>query len=205
MVKKTVVIALIGLMSLSAQAGEGLERLKKFTRSLQSMQADFKQTLFDDKMRQVEVSSGTFVLEKPGKFRWDYKKPYEQHIIADGNKVWLYDPELEQVTVRAMEDALGAAPIALLTSNQNIEDQFKVIELGNFDGRQLVQLELKVKDTDFGFMLLALGDKGLDTMELKDKLGQVTRIEFNKTEINKEIDDGLFAFNVPKGVDVIGE
>ena len=205
MLKKIFAIFLVGFTVTAANAGEGLNKLRKFTQGLQSMQANFTQTSFDNKMRQLEVASGTFVLEKPGKFRWDYKKPYQQQIVADGKKLWLYDPELEQVTVKTIADALGAAPIALLTSNENIEDQFKIIELGNIDGREFVQLEAKVKDTDFGFMLLAMGDKGLEAMELKDKLGQVTRIEFQNTAINKKVDSALFAFVIPKGVDVIGE
>lgn len=205
MIKK-LFISLVLVLSVSPVfAGEGLEKLKKFTSELHSMQADFTQTLFDDKMRQVEIAKGTVLLLKPGKFRWDYTAPYEQHIVADGEKLWLYDVDLEQVTVKKMSEALGAAPIALLTSNKNLEDEFKIIELGHIDGRDMLQLEAKVKDTDYGLMLLALGDKGLEVMELKDKLGQVTRIEFHNVKFNGKIDLSKFNFTPPKGVDVIGE
>ena len=189
----------------SAYAGAGLDKLKKFTRQLHSMQSNFTQTVFDSDMREVEVSRGKVALQKPGKFRWDYVTPFQQHIISDGKKLWVYDPELEQVTVKAFDEALGAAPIALLSGESDLEEQFKVIELGKIDGREFVQLEAKVKDTDFGFMLLALGDKGLEVMELKDRLGQVTRIEFSKVTMNKKVKAEQFAFTIPKGVDVIGE
>lgn len=206
MKKKLFIGLALSLLISPAFAGEGLEKLKKFTNELRSMKADFTQTLFDEKMRQVEVAKGKVMLLKPGKFRWDYTAPYEQHIIADGEKLWLYDPDLEQVTVKNMSEALGAAPIALLTSEEKLEDQFKIIELGNIDGREFVQLEAKVKDTDYGLMLLALGDKGrLEVMELKDKLGQVTRIEFHNAKFNEKIDPAKFNFTPPKGVDVIGE
>lgn len=205
MIKKLIIGLALSVLISPAFAGEGLEKLKKFTNDLRSMKADFTQTLFDEKMRQVEVSKGQVMLLKPGRFRWDYTAPYEQHIIADGEKLWLYDPELEQVTAKKMSEALGAAPIALLTSEEKLEDQFKIIELGNIDGRDFVQLEAKVKDTDYGYMLLALGDKGLEVMELKDKLGQVTRIEFHNPVFNEKIDPDKFTFSVPKGIDVIGE
>ncbi|HEX7026707.1 MAG TPA: outer membrane lipoprotein chaperone LolA [Gammaproteobacteria bacterium] len=204
MVKKLFIGFALTLLISPAFAGEGLEKLQKFTNELRSMKADFTQTLFDDKMSPVEIAKGKVMLLKPGKFRWDYTAPYEQHIIADGEKLWLYDPELEQVTVKNMSEALGAAPIALLTSEQKLEDQFKIIELGNIGGREMLQLEAKVKDTDYGLMLLALGDKGLEVMELKDKLGQVTRIEFHDTKFNVKIDPAKFNFTPPKGVDVIG-
>lgn len=193
------------VFSVAATAGEGLKRLRSFSASLKSMQADFTQTVFDDNMKQLEISRGSVAVQKPGKFRWDYKAPYVQHIISDGKKVWLYDPELEQVTVKPLQEALGSAPIALLTGDGDLDKQFKFTELGNIDGKEFVQLEVKVKDTDYGLMLLALGKNGLDVMELKDKLGQVTRIEFSNIKLNKHIDDKQFQFKIPKGVDVLGQ
>ena len=190
-------------ISLSAHAGEGLERLKKFTAELQSLQADFVQTVFDEQMQPLEIAHGAFTLQKPSRFRWDYTAPYQQHIIADGQKLWLYDPELEQVTVQPLAEALGAAPIALLTGT-DIQQQFTVVELGNIEGREFLQLEVKVKDTDYDYLLLALNETGLDVMELKDKLGQVTRIEFNNVRLNADVNPDLFAFTVPPGVDVVG-
>jgi outer membrane lipoprotein carrier protein len=200
----TWVLGFVCLGALTAHAGEGLNRLQNYTGSLKTLRAKFTQTLFDEKMRQVEVASGEFYLQKPGKFRWDYQQPYRQQIVADGKVLWMYDPELEQVTVRPLAEALGAAPIALLTGEQPLQEQFKIVELGVIDGREFLQLEAKVKDTDFGFMLLAFGERGLEAMELKDKLGQVTRIEFIDPVFNKDIAPAVFNFKPPKGADVIG-
>ncbi len=202
---RAITLFLLLLFNANVFAGEGLERLQKFSASLKSMQADFTQTVFDDQMRQIEVSRGKVAVQKPGKFRWDYKVPYIQHIVADGEKVWLYDPELEQVVVKPLAEALGAAPIALLSGDGDLDEQFNFIELGNIDGKEFVQLEVKEKDTDYGLMLLALGEDGMDVMELKDKLGRVTRIEFSNIELNKKINASQFAIDIPKGVDVIGQ
>jgi outer membrane lipoprotein carrier protein len=202
--KNFISILIVGLYLPAAHAGEGLNRLQAYTGNLKTLQAKFTQTLFDEKMQQLEVASGEFFLQKPGKFRWDYQQPYKQQIVADGKVLWMYDPELQQVTVKQLAEALGAAPIALLTGEQPLQEQFKIVELGLIDGREFLQLEAKVKDTDFGFMLLAFGEQGLEAMELKDKLGQVTRIEFIKPVLNKDIKQSMFEFKPPKGADVIG-
>ncbi len=188
-----------------AHAGKGLDYLQSYTSGLKTLQAGFTQTQFDDKMRQLEVASGEFSLQKPGKFRWEYKQPYNQQIIADGKSLWIYDPELEQVVLKPLDQALGATPIALLTGEKPLQEQFNIVELGNIDGREFLQLEPKIKDTDYGMMLLALSDKGLEAMELKDRLGQVTRIELQRPKLNGPVEDSLFSFKPPKGVDIVRE
>lgn len=202
--KRLVFVVLISV-SFPALAGIAQDKLKHYMARLKSMDANFTQTLLDENMRQLEVANGKVYLQKPGKFRWDYQKPYQQTIVSDGTKLWLYDVELEQITVKSMKDALGSAPIALLTTDEPLEKQFKLTELGEIDSKFFVQLEANVKDTDYAYILLALNDKGLVAMELKDRLGQVTRIEFDKIHINEKIDDKHFTFTPPKGVDVIGE
>jgi outer membrane lipoprotein carrier protein len=187
------------------QAGKGLDYLQSYTGGLKTLQAGFTQTQFDDKMRQLEVASGEFALKKPGRFRWEYKQPYKQLIVSDGKSLWIYDPELEQVVLKPLDQALGATPIALLTGEQPLQEQFDIVELGNIDGREFLQLEPKVKDTDYGLMLLALSERGLEAMELKDRLGQVTRIEFLKPKPNESVDDSRFDFKPPKGVDIVRE
>ncbi len=196
-------IFIFALMSQQAIAGTGLEQLTKYSTQLQSLTAQFTQTTFDENMQEQEVSTGQVYLQKPGKFRWNYKQPYQQEIVSDGDKLYIYDVDLEQVTVRNFSDALGTAPISLLTDIADLKQQFNIIELGKIDGRELLQLEAKVKDTDYEFFLLALGDKGLETMELKDKLGQVTRIQLSQSKTNADLAKKLFQFSAPAGVDVI--
>ncbi|MBA3582249.1 MAG: outer membrane lipoprotein chaperone LolA [Gammaproteobacteria bacterium] len=205
LIKKIVSLSLIAGLFGNAYAGEGLERLKQYQNGLRTLSAEFTQTVFDQDAKQLDVASGKLALQKPGKFRWEYTQPYQQLIVADGKKLWIYDADLAQVTVKDMSSGLGAAPIALLTSEVPLEQEFTVIELGLIDGRQMLQLEVKNKDTDFGFMLLALGKNGLEVMELKDKLGQVTRIELRKSIVNAAIDDKQFMFTPPKGTDILSD
>jgi outer membrane lipoprotein carrier protein len=188
-----------------AHAGQGLDRLQEYTNGLQTLKAGFTQTQFDERMRQLEVVRGEFALKKPGKFRWEYQQPYNQLIVSDGESLWIYDSELEQVVLKSLDQALGATPISLLTGVQPLQEQFNIIELGNIDGREFLQLEPRVKDTDYEFILLALGDKGLEAMELKDRLGQVTRIELLQPKPNVPVEDALFKFKPPQGVDIVRE
>lgn len=197
------IIFLLLFINSQAFAGAGLDKLTAYSTQLKSLSAQFTQTTFDDSMKEQDVSVGQVYLQKPGKFRWDYKRPYEQQIVSDGEKLYIYDVDLDQVTVRNFNDALGTAPISLLTDIGDLKQQFTIIELGKIDGREVLQLEAKVKDTDYHYFLLALGKNGLETMELKDKLGQVTRIQLSQSKTNAALDKKLFQFVAPKGVDVI--
>lgn len=201
--KKILIALSISLISASALAGPGLDQLTRFSQQLKTLDAQFVQTTFDESMQEREKSVGQVYMQKPGKFRWNYQQPYEQQIVSDGKKLYIYDVDLDQVTVRDFNDALGTAPISLLTDIADLKQQFNIIELGNIEGRELLQLEAKVKDTDYHYFLLALGEQGLETMELKDKLGQVTRIQLSQTKTNQSLATGLFQFKAPEGVDVI--
>ena len=190
----------------SAQAGKGLDYMQSYMSGLKTLQARFTQTQIDDKMRQTDViASGELFLKKPGKFRWEYKQPYSQLIVSDSKNLWIYDPELEQAVLKPIDQALGATPIALLTGEKPLQEQFKIIELGNFEGREMVQLEPLIKDTDYELILLALTDRGLEVMQLKDRLGNVTSIELLEQKQNAEVDDSRFDFKPPKGVDIVRE
>ena len=201
--KKIIALLILVALPASVMAGAGLDKLSQFSQKLKTLNADFTQTTFDENMQQRETSIGRVYLQKPGKFRWDYQQPYAQQIVSDGNKLYIYDIDLEQVTVRKFDEALGTAPISLLTDIVDLQKQFNIIELGNIDGREMLQLEAKVKDTDYHYFLLAMGKQGVETMELKDKLGQVTRIQLNNSKINASIESDLFTFVVPDGVDLI--
>jgi|GEM_PF-5345625 len=198
---------LVGV-SATAYAGEGMDTLNKFVKQLKTLDASFVQTLVDSNGKQLQRQSGVVVLQKPGRFKWHYQAPegYEQFIVADGEKLWFYDVDLEEVTVKSLDEALGSAPIALLTSDTPLTDQFKITELGKIGEHEMLQLESKVQDTDYGQALLAFDDKGvLAIMQLKDPLGQVTNIEFSDTRMNSEIAPSEFVFEVPDGVYVTGQ
>lgn len=196
------------LFSTSAFAGEGLGMLDAYVKNLRTLQADFVQTLQDANGQQLQRQAGVFAMQKPGKFNWHYQEPegYEQFIVADGEKLWFHDVDLEEVTVKPLNEALGAAPIALLTSEEPLEEQFKITDLEQIGDHHMLQLETKVKDTDYGYALLAFNkDKQLEIMQLKDPLGQVTSIEFSNAKLNADIPAERFVFTVPEGVHVTGE
>lgn len=206
--KQSAVLIIASFFSLSAYAGEGLDVLNKFVKQLKTLDAAFVQTLVDSNGKQLQSQSGVVLMQKPGRFKWHYQEPegYEQFIVADGNKLWFYDVDLEEVTVKPLDEALGSAPIALLTSDTPLTDQFKITELGKIGEHEMLQLESKVQDTDYGQALLAFDDKGvLAIMQLKDPLGQVTSIEFSDTKLNTAIAPAEFVFEVPDGVHVTGQ
>ncbi|MGM0562881.1 MAG: outer membrane lipoprotein chaperone LolA [Pseudomonadota bacterium] len=206
MIKRTLITSALCLWSFSALAGGSLDRLDAFLEETRTLSADFTQTLEDADGKQLEKQSGTVMLERPGHFVWHYKQPYEQVLVGDGDNLWHYDVDLEQVSVRPLDEALGTAPIALLTSETPLEEQFVLTELGKIEEHYMVQLEARVKDTDYGFALLAFLENGeLDVMQLRDPMGQVTTIDLDEMEVNPELPGDAFEFTPPEGVDVVGE
>ncbi len=184
---------------------EPVQRLKAFYQSTPAMKAQFKQTVLDRHGRKVQEVSGAMQLLRPGKFRWDYRKPYVQLIVGDGSKVWLYDPDLNQVTVRTMDNVLGSSPAALLAGNLDVEKVFDLKDAGDAHGLEWV--EATPKDSDGGFDHVLLGFKGdqLTEMELHDNFGQTTVIEFSGLERNPKFTSRTFHFVPPAGADVVGE
>ncbi len=183
----------------------GLERLQTFIGQLETFQAGFVQTLYDEDSKPVTESKGAVILKRPGKFRWDYREPEVQSIIADGEKLWIYDADLEQVTVKKLDQALGNAPIMLLSNNRPLDKDFELLDLGAREGLEWVQLQPKIRDTEFEQIFLGFSEASLQVMELRDQFGQATQIRFNDFEMNIPADDRLFTFTPPAGVDVVGD
>jgi outer membrane lipoprotein carrier protein len=181
----------------------GRERLREFMNDVRSLEANFSQTLYDENQMLLEESRGTVSLKRPGKFRWDYAEPYPQVIVADGEKVWVYDGELEQVTIRPLEEAAGNTPAMLLSSEGSLEESFSVSDLG--ESESLAWVALSPKDDEASFSLVKLGFAGSDlaVMELMDNFGQTTRLRFSEVRKNQTIDPQVFSLDVPEGVDVI--
>ena len=184
---------------------DGVERLKAFFESTTSMRALFHQTVVDSKGRKVQEVDGSMQLQRPGKFHWDYYKPYLQLIVGDGEKVWLYDPELNQVTVRALDKALGSSPAALLAGSKEIEKTFVLKNEGLQDGLEWVSATPKNTESGFERVLLGFKETLLQEMELHDNFGHITVIEFSKLERNPKLESQSFHFTPPAGADVVGE
>lgn len=205
----TAIRALVAVALLLAlgpvSAGEAMDRLQRFTDDLRSFQAGFVQTRYDEDQNPVRESQGVAWLQRPGLFRWVYREPYEQTIVADGERLWVYDADLDQVTVREMERALATAPIMLLSGREPLSEQFEMHDRGEREGLYWVELRPKVQDTDFRRIFLGLDDETLKVMELRDQFDQATQIRFHHVEMNPQIDPARFRFTPPEGADVIGE
>jgi outer membrane lipoprotein carrier protein len=202
---RSIVAACLLLMVLPVSAGEAMDRLQAFTDDLRSFSAEFEQTRYDEDQQPVRESSGMAYLQRPGKFRWDYDEPYQQVIVADGDRLWIHDTDLEQVTVRDAEQALATAPIMLLSGEAPLSDQFDMRDLGQRENLYWVELQPKVDDSDFERVFLGLDDQGLRVMELRDRFDQTTQIRFSEVRMNADIDPSRFEFEPPEGVDVIDD
>lgn len=203
-IKNIFIVFSLLVFSSAACSGEGQKLLDNFYKEVKSIRADFLQVLLDSNGEIIQESSGKVVILRPDKFRWDYKEPFPQLIIADGKKFWIYDSELEQVTVRSADQAVADTPALILSGKQSLEDNFIIKEEGKHKTLVWVALLPKTSDTNFEKIRLAF-DPELAAMELEDYLGQITRILFTNVERNPKVDDGLFEFVVPEGVDVVGE
>lgn len=192
-------------LPLAAAPTGGVARMHAFLEDVHSLKADFTQVVLDSNLKQVKQSNGTLSIKRPDRFRWDYAKPNPEVIVADGKRLWLYDVELQQVTVKPLNDTLAASPAVLLSGSNDVEKSFSVEDLGAKDGLEWVNLVPKVKDTDFENVRLGFKDDDVAVMELKDNLGNLTRITFSKLQRNVAVADDAFRFTPPKGADVIGD
>jgi outer membrane lipoprotein carrier protein len=183
----------------------GLNRLRIYLEELKSLRADFRQEVTNQELELVEEASGRVILDKPGRFRWDYLHPYQRVIVADGERVWMYEADLEQVIVRAYDAGLGETPAALLTGDTGILDQFEFQGSESFAGIEWMRLRPRSDASDFESISLGFDDDGLVQISLSDRLGQQTRITLTEIERLENIDAGEFRFDIPAGVDVIGE
>lgn len=189
----------------AALAGEGLDRLHRQVDAIQTLKARFYQVVTDENGQVKQESDGWVYLARPGRFHWHYRSPFEQRIIADGERLWIYDPDLEQVTIKSLGNALETAPFWLLSGSGSVTDSYRVLELGDVYGREWLRLDPYAEESQFTRIYLALGAERIEVMELKDNFEQTTRIELIEAEINNKIDESLFNFQIPNGVDVIGE
>jgi outer membrane lipoprotein carrier protein len=197
-------LSLLALCCVPAVTLAANDVLHRFFSETASFKADFEQTVFDDKLRPMQATAGAMLLARPGRFRWDYAKPYEQHIVGDGEMVWLYDVDLEQVTVRAMKDALGSTPAQLLSTTEPLEKNFTVELLGDSKGLLWFELVPLQEESQFQRIRLAFDSEALSRMELQDALGNTTLLEFHNMRRNITVDAAAFHFEPPPGVDVVG-
>jgi outer membrane lipoprotein carrier protein len=197
-----VVLALALSISLPAHAN-GLDDFLAFNSGTRTATARFEQQVFDRAGKVVESASGNFAFARPGKFRWAYDKPHKQVLVGDGAKLWIHDPDLNQVTVKRMEGAMSSTPAALLAGRDDITKLFTLKDAGSADGLAWVEALPKAQDTGFERVRLGLNGKVLAAMELHDQLGGRTRLTFVDLKANAPVAASVFVFAPPQGADVI--
>ena len=188
----------------SAQAAD-VETLKSYLRATTAASARFTQVVFDRNQRKLQETSGSMQFERPGRIRWAYEKPYEQLIVGDGAKLWVYDKDLRQVTVRAITRAIGGSPAELLAGSNEIEKDFRLSAAGTKDGLDWLEAVPRSSETTFEKVRIGFGPSGIEAMELADSFGQRTIVRFSQIERNPKLSPDLFRFTPPPGVDVISD
>jgi outer membrane lipoprotein carrier protein len=203
---QTVLLTLSLLLSQPVLAVDlASEKLTIFLQSVVTFKAQFEQVVLGPKGEVIETAQGQFILERPGKFRWDYLNPYPQEIVADGKRVWFYDVDLEQVTVQPQKEALTDTPATLLSGEMLPDEKYQVTDLVSDDGYAWVELIPKDADSNFQSVRFAFDDQGLRQMIMRDSFDQYTRLIFSEVSENIALDDKTFVFVPPEGVDVVGD
>lgn len=199
---------------LSLAAGQawagGMESLEAFVKNVRSGRAQFTQTVTppakEGEAARNRVSSGSFEFQRPGKFKFDYKKPFAQLIVADGESLWLYDADLNQVTQRKQAQALGSTPAALIAAASDLralQADFQLEAAPDRDGLQWVKATPKAKDGQLQHVLVGFAGESLSALEILDSFGQRSVLKFDKVEVNPSLPASTFVFKAPQGADVI--
>ncbi len=185
------------------------DALREFVRNTLAGKTTFNQVIVNKGGKTSNPASGSFQFQRPGKFRWIYEKPYEQSIIGDGERLWIHDRDLNQVTVRKLGGALGASPAAILAGNDDLEKNFDLKDGGVRDGIEWLEAIPKSRDTTFESVRIGLKVEGgvasIAAMELKDSFGQTSVLTFGRMERSTGYAADAFRFTPPKGADVIGD
>ena len=198
------VVFLCAVLFLPNSHAASLERFQSYIRTTQSARGEFTQKVFDKTGKLVQDSRGSFAFLRPGRFRWTYIKP-QQVIVGDGDRVWIHDADLNQVTVRRVARVLGATPAALLAGASDIQNAFDLKEIGERDGLEWLEARPREKEAGFESVRLGLSVGGVEAMELLDHFGQTTVLRFSGVVRNPQIDPATFRFTPPKGADVLGD
>ena len=181
------------------------QRLQVFFQGARAIQADFQQTLMDGKGRVVQQASGMLLMQHPGKFRWDYKTPYHQIIASDGKQITIYDEDLEQATIKPLERVLGSTPASLLSGDQPLEENFKIMQAVPKDSLDWVDLTPIQPDSGFERIRLGFDGNDLSAMEMHDSFGQLTVLSFSNLKYEAAPDLSRFVFVPPAGTDILRE
>ncbi len=176
--------------------------IERYLAELQALEARFEQQLYDAQGRLIETSSGHFYLQRPNRMRWEYTTPYQQQIISDGSRVWIYDADLEQVTVRSLTHSLDYTPAAILLSKRPLSETFMIRKRPPTPGLEWIELIPHSEEASFATIRIGFDGQQLRQMALADRIGQLTHLKFTELNHNPVLDAALFVFDPPPGVDV---
>lgn len=185
-----------------SDSAKGSALLDRFLDEVTTLTADFVQTVQTG--ADVETQTGRLALERPSRFRWHYEQPFEQLIVADGKNLWTLDVELEQATVTPLDDSVASTPAMLLGGDRAVREGFTVVDEFQAEGLTWLHLEPQIEGTDFESVLLGFDGLAPRRLEFTNSLGHVTSIALSDVELNVDLDDDLFRFVRPRGVDLIG-
>jgi len=205
MMIKLVVVMFFLSLSVSYAEQKPVQQLKKFLHNTRTLEADFKQVSMDEYGNPAQLSSGVFYLQRPGKFRWNYRQPFVQEIVANGDKVWFYDADLAQVTIKSLDDSLGSTPALLLSGKVILEQNFILQQQGVDEDLSWIRLTPKSEQSNYKRILIGMHNDQIAGMELSDNFRQLTRIYFSNIKINQKLPENIFDFVIPEGADVFGQ
>ncbi len=208
--KKIFISSVIALytsfLTFNVQAEENSnDPLQDFLKGFKSLEANFVQSLINENGQVLEKTEGILFLQQPGKFHWSYQTPYTQLIISNGDVLWLYDEDLEQLTIRKMGDAINQTPAGIILGNNNITEHFLQVDMGNIENHDWIELTPKDPEAQYKNIRIGFDGTKLGMMIIFDNLGQTTRIDFSDVKKNTNLLPTLFEFDIPEGVDVIDE
>ena len=195
---------LAATIAVANEAGPARSELERFANELENFQAGFTQTVKTQDGRIQDQTQGQVWLQSPDKLRWVYTGEFPEIIVADGDNIWIYDESLEQVTVKPQSSQVNSSPLMILTDVSQLDTQFQVTELGDYEEMFLLELKSKDGDSEFERILLGLDSSGVRMMAMEDAFGQRTEIQFNNVIMNPTPDPDLYKFTPPAGADVVG-
>ncbi|MFU2488311.1 outer membrane lipoprotein chaperone LolA [Thauera sp. WH-1] len=199
------VALVLASMAMLAAAADGVAQLRDFVAHARSAEGEFEQLVMARSGRRPQEAEGQFAYERPGRFHWEYTRPYRQVLVGDGRALWTWDPDLNQVTVREIGDALGATPAAILFGAGALDDSFELTDGGVSDGLAWVEARPRQAESGFESLRIGLANGQLQQMEMRDNFGQTTLIRFTRLQPNPPLAADRFSFVPPAGADIIGE
>jgi outer membrane lipoprotein carrier protein len=202
---KRIIILLFLLQTAFVHAETANDPLQNFLADFKTLEANFVQSLINENGEELEKTEGILYLQQPGKFHWSYQVPYSQLIISNGEILWVFDEDLEQLTIREMGDSIEQTPAGIILGNNSITEHFVQVDLGIIEGFDWIELTPRDMEAQYKNIRLGFDKTKLGMMIILDNLGQTTRIDFANVKKNAELSSALFDFVVPDDVDVIDE